>query len=111
MSLGRLTTDILRTDKEAVYVLHFDPSPDKKLLFWGECQLFWIENRYYAWLDSLTIVIGKTKEQMKNEDIKCKDPYSKLVGFGAHGASVNRDKKESAKTLLLEKWPCLFFCW
>ena len=61
--------------------------------------------------NSLSSVIGTVEDQLKKKDIKCKDPFSKLVGFGADDASVNPGIKESVRPLLLEKCPWLFSCW
>ena len=50
-------------------------------------------------------------EELKDKGIQRKDIFKTLVGFGADGAAVNQGKKQSVKTLLLEKCPWLFFGW
>ena len=50
-------------------------------------------------------------EELKDKGIQRKDIFKKLVGFRADGAAVNQGKKQSVKTLLLEKCPWIFVGW
>ena len=100
------TTDCSVTE-ELVYVLYFDPKRNEesvgvKLAFLSlkdvkKADAPGIESV----IESSFASVGTTKNEL----------YSKLVGFGADGASVNSGDKNGVKALLQQKSPWLIFQW
>ena len=112
------TTDTACKDKEAVYILHFNPSPKGKdcvevsVKFLRLKTVTKTEHRHvfddaieeslhsvldsldeqsYSRNNSLSSVIGAIEDQLKKKDIKCKDPFCKLVGGKCQNCVLHTD--------------------
>ncbi len=103
------STDKSVTEKEVVYELYFDPhsksNPEEvevKLSF------LCLKDVKKADAEGITTAI---EESFKSLGILPNELYSKLVGFGADGASVNSGNKNGVKALLEKKAPWLVYTW
>ena len=103
------STDKSVTEKEVLYVLYFDPhsnsNPDEvevKLSF------LCLKNVKKANAEGITNAI---EESFQSLGILPNELYSKLVGFGADGASVNSGNKNGVKALLEKNAPWLVYTW
>jgi hypothetical protein len=102
------STDKSVTEKEVVYVLYFDPHPksnpnevEVKLSF------LCLKDVKKADAEGITNTI---EESFKSLGI-LPNELSKLVGFGADGASVNSGNKNGVKALLEKNSPWLVYTW
>ncbi|CAB3979843.1 zinc finger 862-like [Paramuricea clavata] len=103
------STDNSVTEKEVVYVLYFDPhsksNPEEvevKLSF------LCLKDVKKADAEGITSAIEQSFESL---GILPNELYSKLVGFGADGASVNSGNKNGVKALLEKNAPWLVYTW
>ena len=100
------STDASITEKEAIFTIHFDPSPIGE-----DCVKICTSYLDLAGLKNANSrgVIEAINDSFKSIGI---DTYvDKLVGFGSDGASANCGKKEGVKTLLQESNEWLVFGW
>ena len=100
------STDSSITEKEAIFVVTFDPSPLGSNKIGVNISFLLIVDLKAA--DSNGIL-----ESMEHafENIGMEDWCAKLIGFGSDGASVNTGKKQGVKTLLQKKNKWITFGW
>ena len=100
-------------EQECVFVLYFDPKPteenakDKvkvRMGFLGLKNLNAKDGGGTA--EGVLTAIRKSFESLGITEFE-----SKLIGFGADGASVNRGDKEGVIALLRESMPWIIFNW
>jgi hypothetical protein len=101
------STDRSVTEKELVYVLYFDPKTigEKVGLKLAFLSLKDVKKANAAGIQSAI------ESSFASLGISKNVLYSKLVGFGPDGASVNSGDKNGVKALLQEKSPWLIFQW
>ena len=100
------STDASVCEKEAIFAIHFNPSPE------GSDQVK-IVTSYVDLVDLKNANSRGIIEGINNafEGIGVSNYMEKLVGFGSDGASVNSGKKEGVKTLLQEENEWITFGW
>ena len=100
-------TDCSITEKEAVYVLYFDPKAAGGKV---EVKLTFLHIKDLGIPDETGIKTA-IEDSFAYLGIPQDNLYSKLVGLGADGASVNSGNKSGVKTLLQAQSPWLLFQW
>jgi hypothetical protein len=101
------STDNSITEKEVIYVLYFDPySKDDEV----EVKLTFLYLKDVPKADAQGIKTA-IEDSFHSLGILPSELYSKLVGFGADGASVNSGNKNGVKALLEERAPWLVYTW
>lgn len=100
-------TDTSATEKEVIYVLYFDPNNASDEV---EVKLSFVHLKDMKKADAqgLKSAIESCFEAL---DIGRTELYSKLVGLGADGASVNSGEKTGLNGLLKRECPWLLFQW
>ena len=105
------STDISTKEQESVFVLYFDPKPSEtpdrvsiKMAFLAINELHAKDGG--AGADGITLAICNSFHSLGITEFK-----SKLIGYGADGASVNRGDKNGVKARLQEMCPWLIFNW
>ncbi|XP_041376382.1 zinc finger protein 862-like [Gigantopelta aegis] len=101
------STDKSVTEKEVVYVLYFDPYSKNDEI---EVKLSFLYLKDVKKGDAPGI-LGAIEESFHSMGIMPSELYSKLIGFGADGASVNSGNKSGVKALLEQKAPWLIYTW
>ncbi|CAB3995601.1 zinc finger 862-like [Paramuricea clavata] len=101
------TTDCSVTEKELVYVLYFNPKQTGENIG-VKLAFLCLKDVKKADAPGIKSVIESSFASL---GITNNELYSKLVGFGADGASVNSGDKNGVKALLQEKSPWLIFQW
>ena len=93
------STDSAITEKEVVYVLHFDPYSNEEEI---EVKLSFLYLKDVPKADAQGIKTA-IEDSFHSLGILPNELYSKLIGFGADGASVNSGNKNGVKALFEEK--------
>nr|XP_047129394.1 E3 SUMO-protein ligase KIAA1586-like [Hydra vulgaris] len=98
------STDVSVIEKEAIFIISFDPTPIGKTEISVECSFLSIFDLEYGTSEG---VFNKISQSLDSE---CTKNYkTKLVGFGADGASVNRGNRTSVNVLLKKEIPWITF--
>ena len=101
------STDSSITEKEVVYVLYFNPHSKSDEV---EVKLSFLYLKDVKKADAPGIKTA-IEDSFHSLGILPSELYSKLIGFGADGASVNSGNKNGVKALLEEKAPWLIYTW
>ena len=101
------STDSSITEKEVVYVLYFNPHSKSDEV---EVKLSFLYLKDVKKADAPGIKTA-IEDSFHSLGILPSELYSKLIGFGADGASVNTGNKNGVKALLEEKAPWLIYTW
>ena len=99
------STDASIIEKEAIFVITFDPSPAGSDKIGIKITFLELADLSNADASGVLKSIKTSFEKLGIDDMR------KLVGFGSDGASVNAGKKQGVKTLLQADNPWLVFGW
>jgi hypothetical protein len=99
------STNSAITEKEVVYVLHFDPYSNEEQV---EVKLSFLYLKDVPKADAQGIKTA-IEESFYSLGIFLNELYSKLIGFGADAASVNSRNKNGVNALLEESAPWLMY--
>lgn len=100
------SNDVSILEKEAIFVVTFNPNPTGKSEVCVECDFLSLSDVEYGTSQG---VFNTIKESLENIEIQ--NCNKKLVGFGADGASVNSGGKSGVKMLLTAEIPWITFGW
>ncbi|XP_065667866.1 zinc finger protein 862-like [Hydra vulgaris] len=100
------STDVSAIEKEAIFIISFDPTPIGKTEICVECSFLFISDLEHGTSEG---VFNKNSQSLESEGIE--NFKTKLVGFGADGAAVNRGSRTSVNVLLQKEIPWVTFGW
>ncbi|XP_065671716.1 zinc finger protein 862-like [Hydra vulgaris] len=100
------STDVSAIEKEAIFIISFDPTPIGKTEICVECSFLSICDLEHGTSEG---VFNKISQSLESEGIE--NFKTKLVGFGADGAAVNRGSRTSVNVLLQKEIPWVTFGW
>jgi hypothetical protein len=100
------STDVSIIEKEAIFVITFDPSPPGTDRVGVKVSYLDLADLHGADAKSVLECIKASVKSVYGDEF-----MPKLVGFGSDGASVNTGKKEGVKTLLQQENPWITFGW